>query len=94
MEAHRDNRIAQFPHLDHAELDRRLRDLEWPGPSAAVKERGLDAIRRAMEIQRDAVDAQAPVERTLCFEVTRWRPASHAKTWSAPRRQPRFATSL
>jgi hypothetical protein len=47
-----------------------------------------------MEIQRDAVDAQAPVERTLCFEVTRWRPASHAKTWSAPRRQPRFATSL
>jgi hypothetical protein len=27
MEAHRDNRIAQFPHLDHAELDRRLEEL-------------------------------------------------------------------
>jgi hypothetical protein len=88
------DRTAQPPQFEHVELDRRLRRLEWPGPSPEVKQRGLEAIRRAMEAESNTECMQAPVERSLSFEVTRWRPATHTMAWSAPRRQPRFAISL
>ena len=90
---------AQFPKLEPADLDSRLTRLEWPAPSAEVRERGLAEIRRVMEAQRlderpPAPVERMPVERTLRFELTRWRPAGRTVTWSAPRRQPRLAISL
>jgi hypothetical protein len=99
MEPIRTDLNAEFPRLEHADLDRRLSRLEWPVPSAEVKERGLAEIRRAMETQRlddrpHPPVERAPVERTLRFELTRWRPAGRTVTWSAPRRQPRLAISL
>jgi hypothetical protein len=99
MEHHHTDLNAQFPKLEHADLDRRLSRLEWPAPSPEVRERGLAEIRRAMDGQRrderpHAPVERTPVERTLRFELTRWRPAGRTTTWSAPRRQPRLAISL
>ena len=83
-----------FPESEHVELDRRLSRLEWPSPSPAVKQRGLEAIRLSLQVQRSADCAPAKVVRVQRFELTRARTAWRTTGWSAPRRQIRLAVSL
>jgi hypothetical protein len=86
--------FGDHPESEHLELDRRLSKLEWPTPSPAVKQRGLEAIRLSLQAQRAPQGEPAKVVRVPRFELTRARAGWRTTSWSAPRRPIRLAVSL